>query len=78
MVLAEGIEVNVLLQYHIVILHVKPLFQMLSRIVGVAAGQLLIHSGNAFRRLQQAFPFRIFSDSLQNQTYACFYFFSVH
>ena len=77
-VLAEGIEVDVLLHDHVVVVHVEALFQVLGRVVGIAPGQLLIHPGDAVRGLQQALAIDVLADPAEDQANALFDLLRIH
>ena len=65
MVLTGGIEGNIFFDNHIIIGGIKLLQQMLSGILLQPAVNLMAHTRNPRRRLQQPFPVHIFSDTFQ-------------
>ena len=77
-VFTEGIEGDVLLHHQVVVVHMEPLLQMPGRVVGVAAGQLLIHPRDPVRSLQKSLPGYILPDSLENQPDALLNQFMIH
>ena len=52
--LAKGVEGDVLLQHHVVLLHMEALFQMLGSAVAIAGSKLLIHPCDSVRGFQKA------------------------
>ena len=66
MVLAEGIEMNILFQHHVVVVHVEALLQVGRRRIGIAAGKLLIHPRDAVGGLQQTLTVDILADPAED------------
>ena len=78
MMLAHGVERNILYHDHFLMTFVKQRLEMRRRVLRKAGKHFLIHTSNARGSLAQAFAIGVFAHAFQNQTNALFDFLCIH
>ena len=66
MMLAKGVEGDILLHYHLVVIYMEAFGKMYACVLIHASCDLLIHPGDPVRSLQKSFSFSILANSLQD------------